>query len=131
MGECGCAAYDGMFRFPGPRGITYVLEIYTSCRECDTPVSIRLYAMNKENQRIWDVDSLPLVEIDKDEGTCVPILHPEDLIKQMQSHLFDDDEDGRDECRDSVDDSFRDAVLEGYQKTYKMFRQPEKVEVSK
>lgn len=122
MGECVCCAFNAILKFRGPRGITYVLDIYPSCSYCDTPLGIILYAFDKKACDDWDVDHVTEIEIDKEEGTCIPILHPEDM-KKLMAKTFAGDQDMIDICHDGVDDTFRDAVFEGIKKTVEMFQE--------
>lgn len=122
MGECGCTQFNAILKFKGPRGVTYVLDIYPSCSYCDAPLGIILYAFDKEACRDWAVDEVPEIDIDRDEGTCIPILHPEDM-KKLMAKTFAGDEEMIDVCQDGVDDCFKDAVFEGIRKTVAMFSQ--------
>ena len=40
MGQCGCGDYNASMRFPGPPGITYAIQFYAGCGDCDTPAGI-------------------------------------------------------------------------------------------
>ncbi len=81
MGQCGCGDFHGDFKFKGPDGITYVLDVYPSCDYCNTPAGIILYAMGSDDCKIWGVDHIPEIEI-LDIGTCVAVIDPADLIKK-------------------------------------------------
>ena len=120
MGECGCTAYDAILRFKGPRGITYVLDIYPGCDECCSPVGVIIYAFDKKARKHWGSDDVPEIEIDRDEGTCIPIIHKEDLMK-LTRKIYEGDEEMGDICEEGIDACFRDAAFEGIKKTVEMF----------
>ena len=75
MGQCGCGDFSGDFKFKGPKGITYVLQVYPPCKECDNPAGMIIYSMNEEDCRTRDVDDIQEIEI-QDIGSFFSIAHP-------------------------------------------------------
>ncbi len=59
MGQCGCGDFDGLVRFAGPDGTTYVLEVYPGCRDCDTGVMVTIYKMDQQEAVSWRIEELP------------------------------------------------------------------------
>ena len=103
MGQCGCGDFAGDFKFKGPDGITYVLQVYPSCNNCDNPAGIILYAMNKDDCEMWEVESIPAVEI-TDVGTFFSVIHPKKLMESVLEGLEAYMEEG-------INDEFRTAVF--------------------
>ena len=65
MCECGCGAFGGGFRFPGPDGIVYLLELYPGCGDCDTPAGVIIHRyQDTEEQREWfgDQPEMPFID---------------------------------------------------------------------
>lgn len=75
MGQCGCGDFQGDFKFKGPEGITYVLQVYPACDNCDTPAGVIIYAMDKNDCEMWGVNEIPEIKI-QDVGTFVSVIHP-------------------------------------------------------
>ncbi len=119
MGECGCGSFCPQFKFAGPRGITYVIELYPGCDNCSAPAGMMLYAFDKAACEDWDIDSVPGIEI-ADDGTPIPIINKDDLHKLMKKY-WDGNVDAQDICEDALDDCFTDAARMGIEKTRKMY----------
>ena len=50
MGQCGCGDETPNVRFPGPEGVTYALEIYSSCHYCHTPAAVTVYRIADDSE---------------------------------------------------------------------------------
>lgn len=104
MGQCGCNDFQGDFKFKGPDGITYVLQVYQSCSYCETPAGIILYAMNEKDCQTWCVDDIPEIQI-SDVGTLISVIHPKKLMKQIAEGITV-------YVEDSLNDEFQSAIYE-------------------
>lgn len=59
MGECGCGNFYPEFKFPGPDGSVYALQVYRGCEGCQTPVGVIISRLTGEEIEEWDVEHLP------------------------------------------------------------------------
>jgi len=119
MCECGCGSFCPQFKFAGPRGITYVIELYPGCDNCSVPAGMMLYAFDKADCELWGIDTVPDIEI-SNVGSPLPIIDKDDLMKLMRI-FWDDNVDAQDICEDSLDECFTDAARIGIEKTRKMY----------
>lgn len=112
MGDCGCSAFNALFKFKGPKGITYVIDIYPSCPECCTPAGVIIYAFSKRDMADWGCEDIPELPIEY-EGTCISVIHPETLKEEMLKSSNEDDLAGISSevlFDDTLRDAFREAV---------------------
>ena len=108
MGQCGCGDFNGDFKFKGPGKTTYVLQIYSSCNDCDNPAGIILYAMSEEDCEEWSVEDVPEIEI-QDVGTFFSVIHPRKLMESITEGIEVYVEEGlHDEFRSAVFKSIKD-----------------------
>lgn len=84
MGQCGCGDFYGDFKFKGPDGVVYVVDVYCPCDYCHTPAGVVIYAMDNEDQQLWDVENIPEIKI-ADVGTFIGVLHPEVFAEKIKS----------------------------------------------
>jgi hypothetical protein len=113
MGECGCSEFNALFKFKGPKGITYVVDIYPSCPECCAPAGVIIYAFSKQDMADWGCEDVPTLPIEY-EGTCISVIHPETLKEEMLKISNEDDLAGVSSgvlFEDTIRDSFREAVF--------------------
>lgn len=100
MGACGCGDFNGGLRFPGPKGIVYVLEIYRGCADCDAPAGIKLTRhRDVPDQRVWFEDEESVVFRDFRGEIAQPseeaswfhkaIVDPSLVIKAIADHFGD------------------------------------------
>lgn len=115
MGECGCGSFSPCALMDGPNGLTYVVEVYPSCRDCETGASVRLHIMTAEDLAEWAIADLPKIEFYGDAKVAwLPVLHPADLREKMEAFAKKQkpgtyDYDGL--VYDAVNATFRDAVV--------------------
>jgi len=65
MGTCGCGDFYPDFKFEGPEGSLYALQIYRGCEGCQTPVGVIISRLDgREEIESWDADSLPELPFD-------------------------------------------------------------------
>lgn len=95
MCQCGCGDFNGDFKFKGPDGISYVLQVYPSCDNCNQPAGIILYAMGEKDCKEWDVENIPEVEI-TDIGTFFSVVHPKKIVEFVLHGVQQYIEDGLD-----------------------------------
>lgn len=104
MGECGCGDFDSQYKLAGPEGVTYSINIYSSCHYCNTPVAVDIYRHSAQGVEEWGVNELPDLPIHgygavlkgeepKEEidglGTIV-VLDPDVLTKVLNEDLGQD-----------------------------------------
>ena len=82
MGACGCGDFQGHYKFSGPEDITYVLQVYTGCRSCDTPAGVIIYAMDPEELGLWGAEDLPDLPFTNGDAS-IPVLHPKKLHDKL------------------------------------------------
>lgn len=109
MGECGCSDFRGDYRFRGPGDLTYVLQVYESCDDCCTPAGVVLYAMNPDECRDWDVESIPEIQVPY-VGRLVAVLDPKILGPAMARELGEEEDAIQEALR-----AFRGAVYDTMQ----------------
>lgn len=63
MGACGCGDFDSRYKLAGPDGITYSINIYSSCHYCHTPVAVDIHRHSPEGVSEWEIDQLPELPI--------------------------------------------------------------------
>jgi len=124
MGSCGCGDTRADFRFPAPGGDVYVLDIYDSCADCQTPAGIVLYRMTKRQAEFWDAKSAAPLDV-TEEGVLVPLVDPAVLARLMGAWAkpVRDEYDADGLCADAVEAVFRDAVAETVE-TWRKRREP-------
>jgi len=96
----------------------YSIQIYGSCRDCQTPAGIIFTKHDTEEDReIWDVDHLPELP-DDGYGRCyIPMLDPAVLVTKLREWGgpdVNDDYDVDGFVQDAVPECFRDAVWATY-----------------
>jgi hypothetical protein len=108
MGVCGCGDFNGDFKFPGPDGITYVLQVYPPCENCNTPAGVIIYSFNKDDCKNWDVDEIPELDFGNGEA-LIAVAHPGSIMKSVFEGLEHYLEEGvGDVFRSSVFDAIKD-----------------------
>lgn len=121
MGQCGCSDTAPDFKFPGPDGVTYAIQIYPSCHYCSSPAGVDIHRFNDEWTREW-CDGVPdapwLTYAHGDPANAIlsiPVLDPKHLMKALG-------EPGDDEYADIDEEEMRlalpDAVHETLQEFY-------------
>lgn len=91
MGECGCGQENVAFRFDGPEGVTYGLEVYPGCHYCGNGPAVTLYRiehdeydlLHEADELIW-ADSVTGVKV-----ANVAIVTPEALVESMKEYMAD------------------------------------------
>lgn len=114
MGQCGCGDFSGDFRFKGPEGIIYVLQVYPPCEECDNPAGVIIYSMNEEDCKAWDVDNIQGIEI-QGTGSFFSIAHPREIMKSVVESIEYFLEEG-------IEDELRSAVLKSIKDNKKRYK---------
>lgn len=124
MCECGCAANDKHYRFPGPyRGTSfYLLTLSPSCTSCDAPAGIAIRHIKPgEFNHKWfsdpeNVDGTLPLEMWGDGSAGVGIktgMLRSEFIAATKSHLVGiDSKDFADEGKRKIDDDGADAIIE-------------------
>jgi len=113
MGECGCSCFAAICTFKGPKGITYVIDIYPGCQECGVPAGVKIYAFSEKSMKEWDCKDLPELVIH--ESILIPVIDAERL-KELIFKIVDkdavikDDVDAETVISDGIDSVFKDAV---------------------
>lgn len=90
MCQCGCADFDGDFKFKGPGDITYLLQVYPSCEDCEMPAGVVIYAFSPEDCENWGVDAIPEISLDN-VGRLVGVVDP-GRVKENWSRAAGDPE---------------------------------------
>ena len=90
MCQCGCADFSGDFKFKGPGGTTYVLQVYPSCEDCGLPAGVIIYAFSPGDCENWGVASIPEIALD-DAGRLVGVVDPQ-RVKENWSRAAGDSE---------------------------------------
>lgn len=122
MGTCGCSDTDLMFRFPGPEGVTYGVQIYPSCDYCSTPAGVDIHRFADDSEEaVWveNVPDAPWLPYDGEEPTnaimSIPVVDPEKLAEAMTAHYeesaaYDGDETSREIAEEDMRYALPDAV---------------------
>ncbi len=89
MGQCGCGDYHPEFQFPGPDGSVYTLEIYDSCRYCETPMGVvvthhRKLTDENDDYAVRELPLLPFTDLGDSLSASVPLVDPNCLLKVME-----------------------------------------------
>jgi hypothetical protein len=92
MGECGCGGQLD-YKFPGPAGSTYALELYSGCPDCGTPVGVSIHRLRTVKDREYHehVTELPFIGSVGD-GACEfaePIIEPDTLLSALEEYVGD------------------------------------------
>jgi hypothetical protein len=106
MGACGCCEGFGDFRFPGPNGGWYTLQIYTGCIYCDEGPGVNLSYYSLNDPMLPDVLDLPIVEIGELFG--VPTVDWNATAKQLKKGWPEDHD-----VAYVADDELPDAIIHG------------------
>ena len=93
MGQCGCGDFQPDFKFKGPEGITYVVQMYPSCDYCDNPAGVIIYALTPEEAEMWGLGHVPEKEINAD-GTWIAVIHPKHIMGSVMEGIQQYIEDG-------------------------------------
>jgi hypothetical protein len=114
-GQCGCGDFDGLVRFAGPDGTTYVLEVYPGYEGCDTGVMVTIYKMDESEAISWRVEDIPEWRFeDRPAWLNVRVVDHELLKAKLdafhEAHLEEYDIDGF--IHDAVPEALRDACGE-------------------
>jgi hypothetical protein len=124
MGQCGCSDTNPLYRFPGPDGVHYGIEIYPSCHYCVTPVGVTIYRFDNDGAREWleYVDEAPFMPYAADRPVeailSIPVLGAEELAAAISNDQREDaeyngadDEDYREVAEQDIRCALPDAVL--------------------
>lgn len=97
MGECGCGATSLDYKFAGPEGITYGIEIYSGCYYCDTPAGVVLHRYTQEDD--WSeaiLEHVPEAPFLGWQGAtegwgevALPVISREGLVASINQNLQD------------------------------------------
>lgn len=92
MGECGCFNDDSMFRFDGPDGFVYGIEINLGCRYCDAAPSvvIRRYVDNDEGRQwVESAEPAPFLNYSEDGAGffAIPLIDTALIIQAIKKEL--------------------------------------------
>lgn len=120
MGACGCSDTDPDFKFPGPEGVTYAIQIYPSCHYCGTPAGVDIHRFNEEWAKDWlmdQVDDAPWLTYGEREDQTnailgLPVLDPEHLSKSLAEVM--EDEEGRRASETNIRLALPEAVHETF-----------------
>lgn len=117
MGDCGCSAFNALFKIKGPGKTMYIIDIYPSCKECFTPAGVILYKMDKKAMKEWNCENIPELEFPDECEIYIPVLYPEILKSKMletvtKEELIHDEYDAQGYIEDCLDYGFIDAVRE-------------------
>jgi len=88
MGACGCCDGFGDFRFPGPNGGWYTLQIYTGCVYCDEGPGVNLGFYSPGDPAFDHILELPEVQIGELFG--VPTTDWNETAKAIKREWADD-----------------------------------------
>jgi hypothetical protein len=113
MGQCGCSDTIPDFRLPGPDGVHYGIQIYSSCHYCVTPAGVDIYRFDDTGAEEWldGVPEAPFTPYNADAPIAaqlsIPVLEPAELAKAI----------GRDQREDAEyngadDEDFREISEE-------------------
>lgn len=86
MCECGCSGLVEWSVMPGPKRQFYLIGVYPSCSDCDTPTGIdirRMGARQVEDETGRKPRELPWIEFYDGEAT-IPVLHPNILARRFK-----------------------------------------------
>lgn len=112
MCECGCGELNAQYRMPGPDGKTYVLGVYDSCKDCDTPAGVDISLMTDEEMKDYDYIKLPWIDFTK-PMIGIAVMHPRVLRTEIEKYLARSPAD-EDMCEvvaeELMDECFRPAV---------------------
>jgi hypothetical protein len=116
MGECGCYCFDAICKLQGPKGITYVIDIYQGCQECGVPAGVKIYAFTNKDIKECYCGDLPELII-HEKGTHIPVIDAEKLKELMlkavdKDAVIEDDVDAKTIIADGIDSVFKDAVVD-------------------
>lgn len=59
MGTCGCGDFYPDFKFEGPDGSLYTLQIYRGCEGCQTPMGVIISRLDGDEIEEWEAQHLP------------------------------------------------------------------------
>lgn len=117
MGECGCGDTSPDFRFPGPDGITYAIQLYPGCDYCGTPIGIIVYRFGPGSE-FWH-EHLPeppwrrYSPTTVDADFMVPIVDDETLAASIVEHTGDKgfaEDDDYENLSDALADELQHAL---------------------
>jgi hypothetical protein len=98
MGECGCPRMD--YRFPGPHGTVYALELYPGCHDCETPVGIAIHKLSSDDRQVCEgLPELPFVGNEFAE----PLIEPTTLLEALKEYVGHDIIEEIKDCTSSGD----------------------------
>lgn len=97
MGECGCGATVLDYKFPGPEGIAYGIEIYSGCHYCHTPAGVVLHRYTAEDDWAQDfLEGVPDAPFQGFQGetegwgeVALPVVSNKGLIASINKNLQD------------------------------------------
>jgi hypothetical protein len=94
MGECGCSSNEiPLFRVPGPKGLVYILSVYPSCDDCDTPAGVTLDVYDKERAEACEmmrVEEYPVFNKDgthREMGPAIPVIHRDKIREHFKKEI--------------------------------------------
>ena len=108
MGACGCCNGFGDFRFAGPNGGWYTLQIYTGCTYCDEGPGVNLSFYPTDSPMLPEVLDLPVVEIGEIFG--VPTTDWATTAQQLKENWPDNND-----VTYLAEDELPDAIVHGAQ----------------
>jgi hypothetical protein len=114
MCECGCSSRGPDFRFAGPQGLTYGLEIYPGCKDCEAPIAVAITRYTREDFEMFGLKHVPLLKF-KNNDSAHPILHPRLLEKMIAKWIEEvgyDDATGAEVVAEEMIRDDLDDVLE-------------------
>lgn len=133
MGACGCGDYQPMFRFPGPDGTVYALEVYAGCGDCATGPGVMIHRHGEEGRRDWDVDHLPELpfhDLGAPEGQfAMPILSWESARKRFVPLAQDPDQSDDFGAKMVVDDILREGLRHAVIDTIEQWQESRKADI--
>jgi hypothetical protein len=113
-----------MYRFPGPEGVTYGVQIYPSCHYCSTPAGVDLYRFGPDEADEWldGVEEAPFVPYSNDDRVnaqlAIPVVDPEKLAEAMSHHYEEAAaEDGDETSREIAEEDMRHVLPDAVYKT--------------
>ncbi len=95
MGQCGCGGFTPQYQFPGPKGLTYAIQISPPCSDCLTPVGVIVYRLSQTEVTMMATKDLPLLPFHGETfgEAALPIVYPEQVLKEMRSEGWSIEED--------------------------------------